>query len=388
MLNARTVGSLGVCGACAYIAERAALAFHEAGHSLIAVHFADSGLHSDQGKSLRFTIATPILRFATITPRVTSKGQNYLGETKLTVRWRDMHSHVECSAAKLAPPPSTTTPILQSAALGAGDTSWLVGFARMAYLFGGRIAEERLAASFRHVAMPPIEERVAQCIAKPRTARGDLRKAKQVVRATLALDPLALDPLALDAECLPGLEAAFGFADSILSVRWSECCALAGALFVRGTVDGAQHLELMRQHDRHCTTDSTHADMGARLLDLVAPYPFCFGCVYPRARAPTQAGWRRVRRPLSSAFAHSLSRRVRSPRCQVGPSHGSQGRAQAWHPTARRRGDKSQWRSPWRRRASRFMLLLLPPFPATPQPAVAYKWKSLPTRIDLAQATT
>ena len=43
----------------------------------------------------RRTAPRPLLRFATIEPRTTPKGVTYLGETKLTIRWRHMSRHVE-----------------------------------------------------------------------------------------------------------------------------------------------------------------------------------------------------------------------------------------------------------------------------------------------------
>ena len=69
----------------------------------------------------------------------------------------------------------------------------------------------------------------------------------------------------------------------------------SGALRVRGTVDGAQLAALTGAHrratraraaaeeapgDAPSVDAGASAPMGERLLELVAPYPFLFGCVF------------------------------------------------------------------------------------------------------------
>ena len=300
----RLAGGLGVLGATATVAERLPTAFHEAGHATVADHVAETGVNTDKGWVGHFFGSRPLLRYATITPRVTEKGQYYLGETKLTVRWRDMSPHLRWSAttATTATTVSSTSelpPTLECSSVVAECPAILPSLARIAYLFGGHCAEQRLYAApywwcgpswsvWTHL---PIGERLSRLIANPATATGDLRKAQQVARAALPTDAPADAPPAL------AVKAAFEFADAIVASRWAAVCALSGALMVRGTVDGAQHEELMRQHRcalsgatdesacTHSRQPSTAPCGGPRhpldlALDLAAPYPFTFGVLW------------------------------------------------------------------------------------------------------------
>ena len=299
----RLTGGLGVLGVTATVAERLPTAFHEAGHATVADHVAETGVNTDKGWVGHFFGSRPLLRYATITPRVTEKGQYYLGETKLTVRWRDMSPHLRWSATTETTATEASTsdlpPTLECSSVVAECPAILPSLARIAYLFGGHCAEQRLYAApywwcgpswsvWTHL---PIGERLSRLIANPATATGDLRKAQQVARAALPTDAPADAPPAL------AVKAAFEFADAIVASRWAAVCALSGALMVRGTVDGAQHEELMRQHRcalsgatdesacAHSRQPSTAPSGGPRhpldlALDLAAPYPFTFGVLW------------------------------------------------------------------------------------------------------------
>ena len=135
------------CGATGLIGTVMALerletlptAYHEAGHSIVAHHLAQRAL-TPRGHVLA---PAPQLRFTTIVPRVTDKGVRYAGETKLVVRWRDLEvqrQEVPISTAdaqpmlQLPPPPPSD---------GMEPHAYL-SVARIAYLFGGRVAEDTL----------------------------------------------------------------------------------------------------------------------------------------------------------------------------------------------------------------------------------------------------
>jgi len=320
-------------GITAVVAERLPTAFHEAGHAIVAIHIAESGVAADNGCQASFVGEKPMLRYCTITPRITAKGQHYLGETKLTVRWRDMASHLHWASAASstteAPAPSAATavtgsgvgalsssarceasrtPTLACVALSeALQPAALTSLARITYLFGGHIAEQRLYSApwWWNPLSPaacalgcPTEERVARLVSRPASATGDLRKAQQVARAALPADaPANSAP--------PCFEPAFAFADAILEWRWAAVCALSGALMVCGTVDGAQHLELMARHRRALDEDggsdgrgtgacsSASGDdvpraAGSGLLTLAATYPFTFGMLWGLLECPSR----------------------------------------------------------------------------------------------------
>lgn len=293
----RTAASLGGLFGAATFAERLPTAFHEAGHAMLAVHIAETGITGDNGCRAEFEQRPrpSILRFATITPRVTDKGQHYLGETKLLVRWRDIHRHLGWSAAPAVADSAGGPPLLSCkhlcAAEGTPPKTAMIGLARISYLMAGRAAEERLATAATPWHRGGTEEHVASLVAKPAKAVGDLRKAKQVARATLPLADAA------ESSCLPALNAAFGFADAVLARRWAHVCALSGALMVRGTMEGPHLEELLTRHRESLAAreGATHAspagvaDVPTRrisewsrllLLETLAPFPFAFGCVW------------------------------------------------------------------------------------------------------------
>ena len=316
----RAGASLGVGFAGLTLAERVPVAFHEAGHAVVASHVGESGICASNGCTGRLPGCTPMLRYATITPRQTEKGQTYLGETKLTLRWRDMPKHVLWDQTRNDR--SGEGPLLASSSEGRDDDpAALLGLARIAYLFGGRAAEERLRKAFvpwsASSAADPSDERVRRLMERPGNAHGDLRKAKQIAleavlpRAELAhaqealasserrakadklADPDSAPAVNLEAEAMaeavrrritPPFEAAYAFADDILRLRWADVCVLSGALLVRGTIDGAQFDALASAHQRALgvSDDARHQEAGASgtLLQLAAPFPFVFGCVF------------------------------------------------------------------------------------------------------------
>ena len=207
-------------------------------------------------------------------------------------------------------------PLLASSCEGRDDPAALLGLARIAYLFGGRAAEERLRTAllprWASSAADPSEgvERVRRLMERPGNAHGDLRKAKQIAleavlpraelssierraKAGRAADPAPAPAVNLEAEATaeavrrritPPFEAAFAFADDILRLRWAHVCALSGALLVRGTIDGAQADALASAHQRALgvSDDALNKEAGASgaLLQLAAPFPFVFGCVF------------------------------------------------------------------------------------------------------------
>ena len=96
-------------------AEEYPIAFHEAGHSVVASHLEFCGLDARTAAGERhrgrLRIEAPsLVRFATIVPRVTAAGE-YVGETKLTVRWRHMAAHTDWE------PGAPATAVLTTASL-------------------------------------------------------------------------------------------------------------------------------------------------------------------------------------------------------------------------------------------------------------------------------
>ena len=305
-------------GATGILAERLPVAFHEAGHAIIGAHLAESGIRYDNG--VRGAISLPaakrrlLLRFATITPRETDKGQTYFGETKLVLRWREMHSFLEWHSQETdAVRDGSSTEGEHSAgglhdgapALECGKSAStpaaMIGLGRIAYLMGGRVAQDLLSARCMAFSWNKCgnsaQQQVGQLMAAPGMASGDLRKAQQVADATLD-HPSPQCSAQANVRTLQHhavLSAAYAFAEAVLRSRWSEVCALSGALCVRGTVDGSQLASLLKHH-RHSlllphplasSPAPTAASTSERLWTLIALYPFLFGCVFAWLHWPT-----------------------------------------------------------------------------------------------------
>ena len=312
----------------ATLADKIPVAIHESGHTIVGRHFHENGIRCriDDSHCHFGTITTaagqPLVRYATITPRVTQKQQTYLGETKLTLKWRDMHRHLRWqqqlaeaagssgSKANANASDDASPPVLACGSLATTPAA-MQGLARMAYLMGGRAAQDQFAqrclgsawywpseaaefviggleARYNFLvgreedqstdiqAAAPFGElsrhttvSVESMLQSPGTARGDVRKAKEI----------AISALSLDASVSPeegselALRPAFAFADAILRHRWDEVCLLSGALFVRGTVDGSQ-LDALVQQRRMV---ATRRDGGVAAV-LAEAFPFLFGC--------------------------------------------------------------------------------------------------------------
>ena len=263
------------CGATGLIGTVMALerletlptAYHEAGHSIVAHHLAQRAL-TPRGHVLA---PAPQLRFTTIVPRVTDKGVRYAGETKLVVRWRDLEvqrQEVPISTAdaqpmlQLPPPPPSH---------GMEPHAYL-SVARIAYLFGGRVAEDTL----RRRTGVCTEQLVEELRAKPASARGDLRKAEQLAGSAAASDfaGRAGAPLAL-------LHASYAFADAVLYARWTQVQALSGALLARGTMDGSQLSDMLAEMQGPAGPGYT-----GQLLGSMASWPLVFGFAWASLRIP------------------------------------------------------------------------------------------------------
>ena len=100
----------------------------------------ESGVRCGSAGKLSFTNNSPsLVKFTTIVPRRTPKGQYYVGETKLTVRWRHMSDALQFTSATAL---KSTDAILQPPP-GDDKPASLLTLTRLAYLFGGRAAEDR-----------------------------------------------------------------------------------------------------------------------------------------------------------------------------------------------------------------------------------------------------
>lgn len=255
--------------------ETVPTAYHEAGHSIVAHHLATTEL-TPSGHALT---PPPQLRFTTIVPRVTAKGATYIGETKLTVRWRHLQVQQRSTLTAAAAQPTLQLPTTPCE--GTEQHAYLTA-ARISYLMGGRAAEDALWRGERASTAQLVEE----LRAKPASARGDLRKAEQLAGAAAVSDfsDRAEAPLAL-------LHASYDFADAVLSERWAQVQALSGALLARGTLDGSQLSGMLAE---------LHGPAGpgytGRLLAGMAAWPLAFGFVWASLRMP---GFGSVPSPLS-----------------------------------------------------------------------------------------
>jgi hypothetical protein len=246
-------------------AEKLQLAFHESGHAIAGAHLGTHGLIQQQEHLCTIATPWPLLRYATIKPRQ-HKGMTYLGETKLTVRWRDMHKHVRWGQR--------------------GDDGGVPDRA-----FQWRRADTEISTA-------QAAEKVHAIVRSPGSAAGDLRKARQV--AASALEEIGKGgsheppspPWADATERLLG--SAFIHADNVLRLRWADVCLLAGALTVRGTCDGTQ-LAILQRHRRLALLRSStsvssfgpdECVMCEQCLASLARFPFLFGCVVSALRWP------------------------------------------------------------------------------------------------------
>ena len=219
----RVAGPLGAAAAAAAAsaATIVPVAYHEAGHTILAHAVSESGVRCGSAGKLSFTNNSPsLVKFTTIVPRRTPKGQYYVGETKLTVRWRHMSESLHFTRGASS---STTNAILRPPD-GDGEPASLLTLTRLAYLFGGRAAED---------AMHGTPSNVESIRSAPGLASGDLRKAEQLADGSAAR-----------------LEAGYAYARDVLTDRWPQVQATAAALLVGGTLDGASFCALLEQLER------------------------------------------------------------------------------------------------------------------------------------------
>ena len=160
------------------------------------------------------------MKFTTIVPRRTTKGQYYVGETKLTVRWRHMSDALQFTSGKS----SQSTDAILRPPDGDGEPASLLTLTRLAYLFGGRAAEDTMRGT---------PSNVESIRGAPGLASGDLRKAEQLADGSAAR-----------------LEAGYDYARAVLKSRWPQVQATAAALLVGGTLDGASLCALLEQLER------------------------------------------------------------------------------------------------------------------------------------------
>lgn len=282
-------------------AEKLQLAFHESGHAIAGAHLGTHGLIQQQEHLCTIATPWPLLRYATIKPRQ-HKGMTYLGETKLTVRWRDMHKHVRWGQRGDDGGVPPLLPCSHARVEEAGEPLTMpLKLARMSYLLAGRIAQDR-AFQWRRadteISTAQAAENVHAIVRSPGSAAGDLRKARQV--AASALEEIGKGgsheppspPWADATERLLG--SAFIHADNVLRLRWADVCLLAGALTVRGTCDGTQ-LAILQRHRRLALLRSSasvssfgpdECVMCEQCLASLARFPFLFGCVVSALRWP------------------------------------------------------------------------------------------------------
>ena len=300
---------LGTFGLGVTLAEKLPLAFHEAGHAILGYHFGDAGFVCEgmHGSIALQGSAPTLLRYATIQPRK-HKGSTYLGETKLSVRWRDMHEHVQWRDEDSH---ASAQPILLLSSLGNTAStvthvpSAAVGLARMAYLLAGRAAEDQLFGTWpmggaklddNDAAPAHLARRVHSIVCVPGTASGDVRKAKQVAATSLGVCGVGVAEGSLEwhEATERALCSAFSFAEGVLRLRWHDVCMLAGALFVRGTCDGSQFKELVRllstaliHHGKPQSLGQDECVLCEHLLaSMAASFPFCFGCIVAITKWP------------------------------------------------------------------------------------------------------
>jgi hypothetical protein len=131
-----SVGGVGL--AIAWRSQDLPVAFHEAGHAIVALHLAEDGVSHGQGRLQLFGTSPTLLRFTTITPRTTDKGVRYLGETKLTTRWRHMGDHAHWEAVGPGESLQMQTQLFSDVFTScATEPRLTLTLGRIAYLMGG-----------------------------------------------------------------------------------------------------------------------------------------------------------------------------------------------------------------------------------------------------------
>jgi len=127
---------------------------------------------------------------------------------------------------------------------------------------------------------------VAELAASPGRASGDVRQIRRLLGGS--------------AEG-PHATAAYAYASDVLSLRWPQVQALAGALLVLGTVDGSQAAELLSKQ-RACGAAGEVEAREAALAGESGPlvwvrgWPLLFGCVWA-ASLPAETRRRSRRHP-------------------------------------------------------------------------------------------
>lgn len=255
--------------------EELPIAYHEAGHSIMAVHYATRGVAAatPTGWHSFRVLPQPLLRFATVVPRNAPSGL-YVGETKLSVRWRHMADHVVwCREASGDPALLVALDFrdLDLAAASRADDAPSYGpdrqrvllCARIAYLMGGRVAEDIRAG----VCTGDSHACVRQLVSSPGAASGDLRQIRRLGGGEAA--PSEQSELAMQA---------YAFSAQVLTSRWPQVQALAGALLTLGTLSGRQCEELLS------CAQASPSPAEPTLLALARTHPLLFGCVWGAMR--------------------------------------------------------------------------------------------------------
>ena len=135
-----------------------------------------------------------------------------------------------------------------------------------------RVAEDNLGSHRDECGSPGgfATQRVSALVAAPGYASGDLRKSQQLAHAEAA--KTGIDERAF-------LEAGYDFCHEVLTARWPQVQALAGALLARGTLDGPQ-LEALVSRQRQAQDDDDW-------MHAIARFPLIFGGVWALLECPT-----------------------------------------------------------------------------------------------------
>lgn len=158
------LGALGALGLAIQKACQVPCAVHEAGHTILALHVAERGLACSEGRLVLHGCSSTLLKYVTITPRFNgAKSTWYLGETKLSTRWRHMHEHARwvpfCAASVGEGEPQLRSDDVahrcEDASSPHAVLSMLV-FARIAYLLGGCVPSNLAPPAHRHVHTIPL----------------------------------------------------------------------------------------------------------------------------------------------------------------------------------------------------------------------------------------